>query len=180
MSPAAGIHASVLLGGVHGADQRRQTAGSRPGRPGGKGQQIFPAAGTVGHGSRRGQVPGAGEKLFDKGRHRQGAGQTAEGLQVIQEGPEPFRVPLAHRRIQAAPGHLAPQTHQVIGTTVIQGTEQYRRQFHILGGVVDDAQQRREGPHMGCIQQVGGGIRKDRDARRPQGSLVYGEIPAAA
>ena len=70
--------------------------------------------------------------------------------------------------------------NQIIRGKRKDGAEQYRRERHILGRIVDDFQKRRKGTYMGGIQQIGSGIGKYGDAPGTQGCLVGGEISAAS
>ena len=176
----AGLHAARLLRGVHRTDQRRQAAAARGGSPGGEGQQVFAAARAVRHGPGRRQVAGAGEQFLNQFVHRQRAGQAAEHGKVLQKSIEPAPAAVQHGRIQAAAALLFAQADKVVRRVGIERAEQHRRELDILGGIVENAQQRRERAHMGRVEQVGGGIGKDRYPGGAQRFLIKREVPAAA
>ena len=64
--------------------------------------EFCKAAGTVRHGADRRQVTRAGKQLFDQLPHRQGTGQLAVNLHILQKRCKARVAAMQHRRIQAA------------------------------------------------------------------------------
>ena len=174
------LHPAARLGGVHCAHQGRKT--SRPGVrcPRGKCQQVIPAAGTVRHGADRRQVTRAGKQLFDQLPHRQGTGQLAVNLHILQKRCKARVAAAQHRRIQAAAAHSRAQLHQIIRRVRVQRAEQHRGKLHILCRVIQHTQQCGKGAHMRGVQQVSRHIGINRDIQRGQGSFIQRKIRTAA
>ena len=134
--------------------------------PRGKCQQVIPAAGTVRHGADRRQVTRAGKQLFDQLPHRQGTGQLAVNLHILQKRCKARVAAVQHRRIQVAAAHSRAQLHQIIRRVRVQRAEQHRGKLHILCRVIQHTQQCGKGAHMRGVQQVSRHIGINRDIQR--------------
>lgn len=86
-------------------------------------------------GADRRQVTRAGKQLFDQLPHRQGTGQLAVNLHILQKRCKARVAAVQHRRIQAAAAHCRAQLHQIIRRVRVQRAEQHSGKLNILCGL---------------------------------------------
>ena len=177
--PALLVQSAVVGGSVHRAYQRGQPRAPAPAAHAVKlsrssrqrGRQAAPPRrqdSRCGPAAPR-AAPSTGRV---RARRRYSASASIKGANRACSPPRtaPYRLPLGLAR-RSATRSSAVGEHRA---------QQHGCQRNVLRRVVDNTQQRRKGSDMRLIKQIGGGIRKDRNARRAQRALIIGKALAAA